>query len=92
MLETALTLATISTGLKLANAIKQSRKAKRELKKNAAAIQEKFRDAERRNVCKVTVFLTPEEEEALDTLVGEFLSKRMLTDAEAAAILKSRER
>jgi hypothetical protein len=92
MLETLICLGVGSAAIKIANAIKQQRMVKRALKESNNNLQERFQDYDNRDVYKMTVFLTPYESQVLDASVGTFLGSTMLTEKEAAAVLRAREK
>lgn len=91
MLETIICLGIGAGCVHLANKIKQARFAKRALISSNNEVQKTFPDHKDRDVYKMTLLLRPDEVALLDGAVGDFLSPRMITDKQAAAILVNRK-
>lgn len=92
MLETLFCLGVGAATLKIANSIKQSRGARRAMDMSRSELKEKYSDYASRDVYKLSVFLTPQEVQVMDAVVGEFLGERTVSEKEAAAVLFEREK
>lgn len=91
MLETAITLAAISGVVKGLNKIKKYREDKKKVDRAEQEVSERFPDSEKRNVVRLTLFLSDEEMDFLESHFGEFLEAKVLTDEEAVAVLRKKE-
>ncbi len=93
MLETVITLGVVTGVLHIANKIKQSRLAKKELKTALNETQTRFTDFKSREVVQVQLFLREDETELLAAAMEATLPQEsLLTKAEATAILLQREK